>query len=273
MRGASGDTQSCSAARPCQRGWEGRLQGADGTWRVLCDCSARTGNGLYCRLGSGLAPFPRLASLRLPDPPRSAPTSLAQSCKSPRPPRSVPPARLAPSPRPALLRPRRAASLGSSPRLAAAPHGPSAGQGARQPLLRVHRPPRPSLRPRHHPHPHPPPSTSSSHPSSCGARRPLTRPRPTAHVPAKAAPDRSRPTRLLLLPRRHRRRSRSPPSGCEVSGSEAAGRMERGGPAPGKAQDGVRRAADGASRRVALLPQGDPARSVLGGAESGRQRG
>jgi hypothetical protein len=49
--------------------------------------------------------------------------------------------------------------------------------------------------------------------------------------------------------------------------------MERGGPAPGKAQDGVRRAADGASRRVALLPQGDPARSVLGGAESGRQRG
>jgi hypothetical protein len=131
MRGASGDTQSCSAARPCQRGWEGRLQGADGTWRVLCDCSARTGNGLYCRLGSGLAPFPRLASLRLPDPPRSASTSLAQSCKSPRPPRSVPPARLAPSPRPALLRPRRAASLGSSPRLAAAPHGPSAGQCAR----------------------------------------------------------------------------------------------------------------------------------------------
>jgi len=98
MRGASGDTQSCSAARPCQRGWEGRLQGADGTWRVLCDCSARTGNGLYGRLGSGLAPFPRLASLRLPDPPRSAPTSLAQSCKSPRPPSSVPPARLAPSP-------------------------------------------------------------------------------------------------------------------------------------------------------------------------------
>ena len=51
-------------------------------------------------------------------------------------------------------------------------------------------------------------------------------------------------------------------SGCEVSGSEAAGRMERGGPAPGPARpgDGVRRAADGA-RRVALLPQ------------AGRQRG
>jgi hypothetical protein len=123
MRGASGDTQSCSAARPCQRGWEGRLQGADGTWRVLCDCSARTGNGLYGRLGSGLAPFPRLASLRLPDPPRSAPTSLAQSCKSPRPPRSVPPARLAPSPRPALLRPRRAASLGDEARGRAGPAG------------------------------------------------------------------------------------------------------------------------------------------------------
>jgi hypothetical protein len=98
MRGASGDTQSCSAARPCQRGWEGRLQGADGTWRVLCDCSARTGKACMAALAAAL--------LRSPDSPRSvSQTRLA-------PPRPAwlspvsPPGRLAPSPRPASLRPR-----------------------------------------------------------------------------------------------------------------------------------------------------------------------
>jgi hypothetical protein len=92
MRGASGDTQSCSAARPCQRGWEGRLQGADGTRRVLCDCSARTGNGLYGRL----APYlPRSVSQTRLAPPRPAWLSPVS-----------PPGRLAPSPRPASLRPR-----------------------------------------------------------------------------------------------------------------------------------------------------------------------
>ena len=117
------------------------------------------------------------------------PTRATRAAARPRPPRIPPHLRSRPStpPHPQYNPLLESQPLHSkhAPAPAAAPHGPSAGQGARQPLLRVHRPPRPFLRPATtptltaDPRPPSPPSQHLLLPRQqhrrSGARRPLMR--------------------------------------------------------------------------------------------------